>query len=171
VLPEADAVISDVPGLVVGVQVADCVPLLMADRHSRVVAAVHAGWRGTCANIAGTTVRAILNEFATAPADLVVAIGPSIGRCCYEVGPDVMDAFRRAGASDTQLASWFAASSPTHSRLDLWTVNHDQLVAAGVPSANVHSSNLCTKTHLEWFDSYRADGAKAGRMAALIRVP
>jgi len=87
------------------------------------------------------------------------------------VGPEVKDAFRRAGATEAQIDTWFTAGTAGHTWLDLWSVNQDQLIAAGVPPAQVHSSRLCTKTHLAWFDSYRADGANSGRMAALIRVP
>lgn len=170
-VPEADAVIANVPGLVICVQVADCVPLLMADRRTGAVAAVHAGWRGTCAGIAATTVRAFAREFDGDPADLVVAVGPSIGRCCYEVGPEVQDAFRQAGASEADLAAWCSPGTGGRAWLDLWRVNYDQLVAAGVRADDIHLSRLCTKSHLAWFDSYRAEGADAGRMAALIRVP
>jgi YfiH family protein len=170
-ITEADAVVSNATGLVVGVQVADCVPLLLADKRSGAVAAVHAGWRGTVAGIAQAAVQTLGREFGVDPADIVAAMGPSIGRCCYEVGPEVMDTFRRAGATEAQIDTWFSAGTSGHSWLDLWRVNQDQLLAAGVPPAQVHLSRLCTKTHLAWFDSYRADGANSGRMAALIRVP
>jgi YfiH family protein len=169
--PEADAVVANEPDLVLAVQVADCVPMLMADRRSGAVAAVHAGWRGTCAGVAAAAVDAMTREFGTTPHDLVVAIGPSIGACCYEVGDELLDAFRQAGASDDNLARWFSRTSTGSLRLDLWTVNHDQLVDAGVLADHVYIARLCTQTHAQVFESYRADGAAAGRMAALIRVP
>src|SRR5512140_1951586 len=98
-LPRADAATTDDPSTAVAVQVADCVPLLFADRVGGAVAAVHAGWRGNADGIAGRVVRTMCAVFGTRPADLVVAVGPSIGSCCYQVGPDVLDVFRAAGAS------------------------------------------------------------------------
>ena len=86
--PEADILVSDDPAVALAIQVADCVPLLMADRRSGAVAGVHAGWRGTVARAAAAAVEVLRNEFGTAPEDLAVAHGPSIGACCYEVGPD-----------------------------------------------------------------------------------
>jgi YfiH family protein len=171
VRPEADAVISDVADAVLAVQVADCVPMLMADDRLGVAGAVHAGWRGTCAGIAAAAVGALAREFGSRAGDLQVAVGPSIGACCYEVGGEVLDAFRSAGAGDRDLARWFTRTSTGSLRLDLWTANCDQLVAAGVPREHVHLSRLCTRTHAEVFDSYRAHGAGAGRMVAAIRVP
>lgn len=169
--PEADALVADAPGLVLAVQVADCVPLLMADARTGAAGAVHAGWRGTAAGIAATTVETLSREFGVRPHELVVAIGPSIGPCCYDVGPELPDAFWREGATDEQLAAWFSRDQNNALRLDLWAANRDQLIDAGVPAANIHLAHLCTKTHAHLFDSYRADGPNAGRMAALIRVP
>jgi YfiH family protein len=169
--PEADAIVSNQADLVLAVQVADCVPLLMADRRSGAAAAVHAGWRGTCAGIAGAAIGAMTREFGTRPADLVVAIGPSIGACCYEVGSELLDAFRAAGADEAEIARWFAPAAGGKLRLDLWAANRDQIHAAGVRDDHILLSRLCTQTHAGIFDSFRADGAQAGRMAALIRVP
>jgi len=169
--PEADALVANEPGLLLAVQVADCVPLLMADRRSGAAGAVHAGWRGTCAGVARAAVEAMTREFGTTPGDVVAAIGPSIGACCYEVGDEVHDAFRSAGASARQLARWFSRTANGSLRLDLWTVNRDQLVDAGVAGDHIHVARLCTRTHAHIFESYRAEGAAAGRMAALIRVP
>ena len=167
--PDADAIVSNEPGLVLAVQVADCVPILMADPHTGGAAAVHAGWRGTCAGIAAAAVETLSREFGTRPEDLVVAIGPSIGACCYQVGPELVDAFRSRGATEEHLARWFTPVGPL--RLDLWAANIDQLHAARVLPTNIHLARLCTQTHSEVFDSYRVAGAQAGRMAALIRVP
>jgi YfiH family protein len=169
--PEADALVSNDAGLVLVVQVADCVPLLMADRRRGVAAAAHAGWRGTAAGVARAAVDAMTREFGTDPADLVVAIGPSIGACCYTVGAELIDAFRRAGATEDQLSRWFSRAANGDVRLDLWSANREQVVAAGVASGRVFTAGLCTQTHADIFDSFRAAGANAGRMAALIRVP
>jgi len=169
--PEADAQVSNDPQLVLAVQVADCVPILMADLRSGVAGAVHAGWRGTSKTIVAAAIDAMSREFGTAAQDLTVAIGPSIGPCCYTVGDELIDAFRAEGARDAQLARWFTRASDGRLRLDLWAANHDQLVAAGVRPDRVFTAGLCTQTHASILDSYRVDGVNAGRMAGLIRVP
>ena len=167
--PEADAVASDVSELVLAVQVADCVPILLADRRRRVVAAVHSGWRGTCAGIARAAVQRLAEDFACDPVDLIAAIGPSIGPCCYEVGENVFEAFNTAGWREAE--RWFVRKPSGTVRLDLWAANSDQLAAAGIAKDHIYLCGLCTKTHHDVFESYRVDGDQAGRMAALIRVP
>ena len=169
--PEADALVSNQPDLVLVVQTADCVPLLIADRARGAAAAVHAGWRGTCAGIAPAVVETMSREFGSRPADLVVAMGPSIGLCCYQVGAELEAAFRHSGAADDRLTQWFTRDDAGALRLDLWTANTDQLVAAGVPRDQIYLSRLCTQTHADILDSYRVEKDAAGRSAALIRVP
>ena len=170
-LPDGDAIVSNAKGYVLSVQVADCVPILMASVKDGVAAAVHAGWRGTSAGVASAAVEAMTREFGVNPSDLTVAIGPSIGACCYEVGPSVLQSFSLAGARDEDLARWFSKTTDDSMRLDLWAVNRDQLVRAGVREDHLHTSRLCTQTHRDIFESYRVDGARAGRMLALIVVP
>jgi len=169
--PRADAWVSNDPATAVAVRVADCVPLLLADAATGAVAAVHAGWRGTAAGIARTAVDALTGRFGTQPRNLVVAIGPSIGACCYPVGREVRDAFAAAFAAASAptvglpgLDRWFVDE-----RLDLVAANRDQLVAAGVPAAQIHACGLCTAMHLDVLTSYRAEKEKAGRLAAAIR--
>jgi YfiH family protein len=164
--PTADIVISNDPSLLLTVQAADCVPLLLADRRSGAVAAVHAGWRGTAAGAAGVAVRALRAHFDARAGDLVAAIGPSIGPCCYEVGPELRDAFLTAGHPRDEVERWFHSEG----RLDLWTANRDQLVRAGLPPEAVHVATLCTRDDAERLCSYRRDGARAGRIAAAIRA-
>jgi YfiH family protein len=168
--PPADAVISNQAGLALAVQVADCVPVLLVDAVTGAAGAIHAGWRGTQAGISRGAVQAMRRELGVEPQNLIAAIGPSIGPCCYEVGPEVFDAFRRCATED-QLARWFSTPAPGSLRLDLWTANRDQLIASGIPSDHVFVASLCTRSHLDVFESYRADGENAGRMAALIAVP
>jgi YfiH family protein len=169
--PPADAVISDIPDAILAVQVADCVPMLVVDSRARVAGAIHAGWRGTCAGIAAATVHALEREFGSRPEDLHVAMGPSIGACCYEVGDELLAAFRTAPFGERVLARWFTRTAAGSLRLDVWAANRDQLVAAGVHGDKVHVSRLCTQSHAHIFESYRADGARAGRMIAAVRVP
>jgi YfiH family protein len=176
--PLADALISDAPDVAIAVRAADCVPLLMADRARGVVAAVHAGWRGTAARVAVAAVDALAREFGTRPTDLVVAIGPSIGACCYEVKTDLVDAFAAAGHERYLIDRWFLSPPPARGSmtrapltLDVPRANIDQLVLAGVPEDQIHSSELCTAMHLDVLTSYRKEKEKAGRIAGAIRAP
>jgi polyphenol oxidase len=166
-LLEADIVVTDDPSTGAAVQMADCVPLLVADPRSGAVAAVHSGWRGTAAGAAGAAVAAMRSTFHANPADLVAAIGPSIGPCCYEVGEALTEAFRQAGHASRDIERWFRASGGL--RLDLWQANRDQLEAAGLGPDRIHVAGLCTATHRDLFHSYRRDGPSAGRLAAAIR--
>lgn len=165
-----DAIVSNEPGLILAVQVADCVPILLADRKSGAVGAVHAGWRGTCAGVAPAAVARLTTEFGIRPGDVIAAIGPSIGPDDYEVGESLVDAFEAAGHSPANLARWFIRRA-SRLHLDLWSANRDQLVAAGLSPDRIFTSRLSTRAHPEVFDSFRAEGERAGRMAALIRVP
>jgi len=175
--PEADLLISNAADAAVAVRAADCVPLLLADRVSGAVAAVHAGWRGTCAGAAVAAVEALGKEFGVKPENLVAAIGPSIGVCCYEVGTGVVDAFAAAGHARHLIDRWFVSTPPPRGsrarnalRLDLAGGNRDQLVLAGLSEDNVHLSGLCTAMHLDVLTSYRAEKERAGRLIGLIRA-
>ncbi len=168
--PDGDAVVANEPGLVLAVMMADCVPILLADRESGAAAAVHAGWRGTCARVATAAVECMTREFGTRSEDLIAAIGPSIGPADYEVGESLIESFQQAGHESEDIARWFTrGSSQLH--LDLWSANRDQLIRAGLRAERVFTCGLSTLSHADVFDSYRAEGARAGRMAALIVVP
>ena len=181
-----DAAVTEHPGVALAVKVADCVPILMADARTGAVGAAHAGWRGTAAGVAGAAVQAMVEAFGSHPADLVAAIGPSIGPCCCRVGDEVRAAFAADGRWAARLDHWFLPApigTPVHGIpgaeppsgagslfLDAWNANADQLIEAGVPASAVHQSRLCTSCHREVFHSYRVDGSQAGRMVGVIRA-
>lgn len=174
--PEGDALVSDDPSVALAVRAADCVPLLLADTRTGAVAAVHAGWRGTAAGVAAAAVDALAREFSANPADIVAAIGPSIGACCYEVGAELVDAFAAAGHARHLIDRWFAAPPLPRGergrpplRLDVAAANRDQLVLAGVGETNIHMAGLCTAMHLDVLTSFRAEKHRAGRIAGVIR--
>ena len=153
-----DILATDLPGVALVVQTADCVPILLAGRRS--VAAVHAGWRGSAKNAAAAGVAA-LSGLGERPEDLTAFLGPSIGACCYEVGGEVA----------AQFAGEFARRScGGRFHLDLAAVNRSQLEASGVSPSRISSHPACTKCGGEAYASYRRDGAAAGRMIALIAM-
>ena len=153
---ECDILATELSGVALVVQTADCVPILLAGARS--VAAVHAGWRGSAANAAAAGVAA-LARLGEAASSLRAFLGPAIGACCYEVGGEVAAQF--AG-------EFLRRSCEGRFRLDLAAVNRAQLEAAGVPRANISAHPACTRCGGERFASYRRDGAAAGRMIALI---
>jgi YfiH family protein len=183
---DADIMVTAEPALGLAVQAADCVPLLIADHRTGAVAAAHAGWRGLAARVPSVTLEVLAREFGSRPADLVVAIGPSIAACCYEVGQDVRDRFAEAGFNPDQLTRWFvrhpmpSARNPSMSGLrtdarrdrwffDVWASAREQLGEGGVPADQILIAELCTASHPDTFGSYRRDGLPAGRLAAAIR--
>jgi len=168
--PEADAAVTDDPTIAIGVRVADCAPVLIGDRRQQVVGAAHAGWRGTVQGAAIAAVRGMQNQFGSRPHDLVAAIGPCLGACCGEVGPEVIEMFRDAGHDSQLLGRWFTAGRGDRLQLDLALANHDQLADAGVPTSQIHVAGLCTKSFPDVFHSYRVRRERAGRMVGIIRV-
>jgi purine-nucleoside/S-methyl-5'-thioadenosine phosphorylase / adenosine deaminase len=168
--PQGDIIVTDDPGLAIGVRVADCAPVLLHDPISQAVGAAHAGWRGTAAGAAGAAVRAMEEAFGSRPSDLVAAIGPCLGACCGEVGPEVVEAFRAGGARQASLAAWFRSGTGDRSFLDLERANRDQLAVAGVKPEAIFGSGLCTKTDRSRLHSYRGDREAAGRMVGAIRA-
>ena len=159
---EADGLTSDVPGLRLGVRTADCVPLLLFDPVRRAVAAVHAGWRGAAQQIALEAVRALERRYGSRPEDLLAALGPAIGGCCYEVGPEVAEQFR----------PWFPERNDLgrRTRIDLRLALARQLRAAGLPQARIDAAEACTCCGGTEFHSWRRDGPRAGRMVSFIAL-
>jgi polyphenol oxidase len=169
--PEADIIATDDPSIAIGVRVADCAPVLLFDRRLGAAAAAHAGWRGTAAGASTAAVETLQREFGSRAADLVAAIGPCLGACCGEVGPDVVEAFRAgAGAGPESIGAWFSPGRGDRSFLDLERANRDQLTRAGVDPGSIFTSGLCTKTHHDRLHSFRAERDAAGRMLGAIRA-
>ena len=157
-LGDGDALMTAQPGIWLEIRTADCVPLLIADPVRRVVAAVHAGWRGTEAAIAAETVRAMGAEWGCAAADLLVAIGPSIGACCFEVGDEVAARF------PGHITRW-----DPRAHVDLVSANREQVLGAGVAPERIEALGLCTACDAERFHSFRRDRGD-GRLVTAIRL-
>lgn len=166
-IAETDALITQVPDLPLAIFCADCVPILVFDPVQRAVGAIHAGWRGTVSNITGQTICAMIDRFGTDPGDVLAGIGPSIGRCCYEVGPEVIDAWKSTGVDEQERA---VDRDDVRFRFDLWTANSMALITAGVPTSQIEVTGECTRCQSDRYFSYRAQGKQAGRFAAIIAL-
>jgi len=158
---EADAVTTAQAGVAACVSTADCVPILLADPATGAVAAVHAGWRGTLAGVAGEAVRA-LAERGARPEDLLAAIGPAIGPCCFEVDPELARRF------SGELGRSTANPSPAQARVDLWLANEVVLRRAGLRREKVEQMRLCTSCEDGSFFSHRRDSGHTGRQVAFV---
>ena len=183
-----DASITNRPGLLLAIQTADCVPILLVDPKKRAIAAIHAGWRGTLARIAAKTIGKMQMHFGTNPRDLLAAIGPSIGPCCYEVGTEVATQFLsqfpdapayfdefRTGDEPNPI-QWLNMMPPGHQPppkgvlLDLRKANRSQLLAAGLRPQNIHTIDLCTACRPDLLFSYRKQRPQSGRLMSVIAL-
>jgi YfiH family protein len=159
---EADAVLSTTPGLAASVAVADCVPVLIGDPRSGGVVAVHAGWRGTLARVAARAVEALGREVGAHTCDLLAAIGPAIGPCCYEVSPDLAQVFR------ADLGARVAEPHAGGSRVDLWLANEIVLRQAGLCRERIEVLGRCTACEPGAFYSHRRERGRTGRQVGFI---
>jgi len=185
---KGDALATNRKGLLLGVRTADCSPVLVVDPKKRVVAAIHAGWRGTLARIVAKTIGQMQMEFGSEPKDLLAAIGPTIGGCCYEVGTEVAADFSakfsnaseffdelRTGDEPNPL-QWLNMMPPGHQPppkkvlLDLKKANRLQLIEAGVRESNIFVSELCTSCDVGRLFSYRKEGAMSGRLLGVMGI-
>lgn len=157
VYDQCDALVTSRRGLGLVVTIADCVPILLYDTKNHVIASIHAGWRGSAGNIVRATISTMKNQFETTPKDLVAWIGPSAGPCCYEVGRDVASQFT-GKTSIQRKEKWY---------LDLKEENRSQLLQEGLLTTNCECSTVCTICSPS-MQSYRRDGARSGRMMAII---
>ncbi len=162
VRPAADILLTDQAGIPLMQRFADCVPLVLYDPARHVLGLAHAGWRGSVQGVAREAVRAMREAFGSCPADVVAGVGPSIGPCCYEVGPEVA-AQVRAGFAEGE--RWLLPQAGGVLHLDLWAANRDQLLAAGV--AQVEVAGLCTACRSGEFFSHRAEKGRTGRFGVL----
>jgi YfiH family protein len=151
---EGDALVSNIADISLAIRTADCLPILMADPRNRAVAAVHAGWRGVVSKIAPKAIETMRQKFGTRPEDLIVAIGPGIGACCFEVGPEVAIQFGLTGRT----------------KVDLIGTMCRQLGRNGVSASQISASGLCSYCDSELFESYRRDREASGRMIAMIGI-
>jgi YfiH family protein len=154
IYPETDGMITEVQGICLVVQVADCLPVYLYDPIRQAIGLVHAGWRGTCQKIITQAIQSMESNFGTCAENILVFIGPSIGPCCYEVNGDV--------------SRHFPESVVQGSRLDLWQANQNLLIESGVRLENISVSGLCTSCYSDWFFSHRRSGGKTGRMMAVF---
>ncbi len=162
----ADAVITSAPGLAVGIETADCVPILLFDPAKPAVGAVHAGWRSTVKKIVQRAVNRMSEEFGSDPARMIAAIGPAIGPECYEVDEPVIDPVRQA------FSFWKDVTAPRSKdrwSLDLVKANRRELVQIGLAEDNIHALGMCTSCRTDLFYSYRAEG-RTGRMLSVIMI-
>jgi purine-nucleoside/S-methyl-5'-thioadenosine phosphorylase / adenosine deaminase len=188
--PKGDAAITRAPGLLLGVQSADCVPILLVDTKKRAVAAVHAGWRGTLRRIVAKALGRMQMALGTRPETVLAVLGPAIGVCCYEVGPEVAQAYagqfaqarewfdgpfeRLASGEEPNPLRWLTMEPPGHDppplrvRLDLRAANRWQLLDAGVRASNIIASELCTSCRTDLLFSYRRERARTGRLMGVI---
>ena len=161
-----DAIMSDTLGVLAGVKTADCVPILIGDPTTGAFAAVHAGWRGTLAVVATKALKRMSAQYNSKPHDVSVAIGPAAGSCCYEVGTDVIEAFKN-GFPGQQL---FTETRALHACIDLLKANREQLVSAGVDPDRISIAPLCTMCRTDLFFSYRREKNVHGKVGRLMSI-
>ncbi len=164
---QCDGIVTNQPGIMIAVGVADCLPLLLLDPVKGVAAALHAGWKGTAANIAAKGVETLVKIFGSNSSHILAALGPAIKGCCYEVDEPVMKAFSESGiewgycAEESGNGKW---------KLDLAAANRQQLLAAGIQDEHIETTPQCVCCQHDWFFSYRRDAGETGRQAGFIML-
>lgn len=186
-----DGLVTDLPGVALGVQTADCFPIMLADRRTKAVGVFHAGWRGTVKRIAEKGLGIMRMEYGTLPQDVTAVIGPGIGKCCYNVGDELKGEFESQFSYARELFHevfesdpvrekypmlFLSARAPGHSdfgpqiHLDIADANRRQLLAAGVPESQIEVMKHCTSCDTKTLFSYRAESGKTGRMMACVAI-
>lgn len=164
VVGHGDAMVTADPGVYLGMRFADCAPILLHDPQRRAVGLAHAGWRGTAVNVATAVVQAMVGELGCSPQTMTAVIGPAIGRCCYQVGEEVIQAVEAAMGQDG--SGLFSRRNGRHAYFDLWEANRRQLAAAGV--GRVVVAGLCTACRTDRFFSHRGERGHTGRFGVII---
>ncbi len=162
-----DALVSDAENVLLGVKTADCVPVLVADVKTKAFAAIHAGWRGTVQSIVINAIEKMIENYGTNPKDLICAIGPAATCKNYEIGQDVIDAFRENFPDSDYL---FTPTKENHALIDLHTANNQQLKSIGVLPENIYVAPLCTMERNDLFFSYRVEKKIYGKTGRLMSV-
>ena len=162
-----DAIITNRTNLAICIKTADCAPVFIADRVKKVIAAVHAGWKGSALAITEKAVRLMKSQFGSQPQDMIAAVGPCIGNCCYEVDATAANAFRGQQECEKYL---HPAARQGHWMLDLIEANRAQLRNAGIPESNIETSGLCTKCQPDAFFSHRGSGGVTGRQINFMMI-
>jgi YfiH family protein len=165
VIPEADALVTSEAGVVLMMRFADCVPILLYDPSTEAVGLVHAGWRGTASEVARRALVAMKGHFGSRFENVVAALGPAIGPCCYQVEPDVAQLL---AATLEKPSAAITVTNDGHYSLDLWEANGQQLTSMGVGRLEI--SRICTSCHVSEFFSHRAEAGKTGRFAVLCGI-
>jgi len=163
---EADAMITNVPGLILMVRIADCIPVLFCDPVQRVVGIAHAGWKGTLKKIAVKTIEVLIGQYNSDPATILVGIGPGIGPCCYEVGGPVRTLYEESFSFGRRLLE----ERKGKYYLNLWEANRSQLLETGIREEHIEIAGLCSSCNPRNFFSYRREKERTGRFAALIGI-
>jgi len=161
-IQDCDALITDIPHIALCILTADCVPILLYDTKKKVIAAIHAGWKGTQSEIAYKTVRKMQQHYGSNPKDILAGIAPSIGKCCYEVDQNVAQHFFHIPKSSTPIGDKYM--------LDLPYINQTQLLRAGVQKRHIKMSHICTACEVEQFFSYRKEHGCSGRFMSIISL-
>lgn len=159
-IKDTDGLVTNIKNLPIVIFYADCVPILLYDPLKEVIAAVHAGWRGTVANIAGNAIEVMKSQFNSNPEDILASIGPSIGPCCFETGDDARNEFVSSGLGEFIIGK----------NIDLQNSNKKKLILCGLKSENITISGLCTKCRCDEFYSHRGCGSDTGRMALIACI-
>lgn len=162
-----DAIVTTRSDLAICIKTADCVPVFIVDKAKKVIAAVHAGWKGTALEISAKVIRLMIGQYRCRPHDILAAIGPSIGKCCYEIDQATADAFRGQNSSEL-----FLHSGPGKDKwmLDLVKANCRQIQEAGIPKDNMEVSGYCTACNQEMFFSHRGSGGITGRQVNFMMI-
>ena len=160
-IQDTDGLITNIKGIPLIVFTADCVPILLFDPKKEVIAAIHSGWRGTVKEIGGKAVEMMKEHFGSEPKNIIAAIGPSLGECCFEFGKDDADCFPK---------EYHSKQNNDKVYIDLWAMNKDILISRGVLARNIDISNLCTVCNSDIFYSYRTHRENTGRQSAVIML-